>query len=188
MQGKQRKMYFLTGHGEKDPGSADERTGYNGAAAELGRDNITTASLALAQDGRRARRRRRDRHRRSEATTTCRGEIDKLRKYLNKGGKALILLDPPDTAASPPLTNLIAFAAEWGFDVQNNVVVDLLGRVPGRGAGDPVIASYPGHPITEHFRFYTMFPLARAVSPARTGRGRRSRCSSAASRAGARAT
>ena len=159
-------MYFLTGHGEKDPGSADERTGYNGAAAELGRDNITTASLALAQVA--------DVPADADAIAIAGPsndylpvEIDKLRKYLNKGGKALILLDPPDTAASPPLTNLIAFAAEWGFDVQNNVVVDLLGRVPGRGAGDPVIASYPGHPITEHFRFYTMFPLARAVSPAK---------------------
>ena len=166
VQGKQRKMYFLTGHGEKDPGSADERTGYNGAAAELGRDNITTATLALAQQA--------DVPADADAIAIAGptndylpGEIDKLRKYLNKGGKALILLDPPDTATSPPLTNLIAFAGEWGFDVQNNVVVDLLGRVPGRGAGDPVIANYPGHPITEHFRFYTMFPLARAVAPAK---------------------
>ena len=164
VQGRQRKLYFLTGHGEKDPASADERTGYNGAAAELGRDNITVATLALAQVAEVPA----DADAIAIAGPTndyLPAELDAIRRYLGKGGKALILIDPPDTAASPPLTNLIAFAGEWGFEVGNNVVVDLLGRAPGRGAGDPVIASYPGHPITERFRFYTMFPLARSVSP-----------------------
>jgi ABC-type uncharacterized transport system involved in gliding motility auxiliary subunit len=168
VQGKQRKLYFLTGHGEKDPGSSDERSGYNGAAAELQRDNFTVATLALTQQP--------DVPADADAVAIAGPtrdylptELDALRRYLNKGGKALVLLDPPDTTTSPPLTNLVAFAAEWGFDVGNNVVVDLVGQAPGRGAGDPVIANYPGHPITERFRFYTMFPLARSVSPAKSG-------------------
>ena len=49
VQGLQRKLYFVTGHGEKDPGSSDERTGYNSANAALQRDNYTVETLALAQ-------------------------------------------------------------------------------------------------------------------------------------------
>ncbi len=46
--GKQKKIYFTQGHGEKDPTSS-ERTGYNGIAAALQRENDTTDKLVLAQ-------------------------------------------------------------------------------------------------------------------------------------------
>ena len=35
-----------------------------------------------------------------------------MRRYLDKGGKPLIMLDPPDSADAPPLTSLIELAAE----------------------------------------------------------------------------
>ena len=41
-------------------------------------------------------------------------EIDALKKYLDKAGKVLLELDPPDKPDSPPLTNLIALAHDWG--------------------------------------------------------------------------
>jgi len=49
-------------------------------------------------------------------------EIDALKKYLAKGGKLLMELDPPDKADSPPLTNLIALAHDFGLVV---FVIDL---------------------------------------------------------------
>ena len=52
-------------------------------------------------------------------------EIEALKKYLDKAGKLLLELDPPDKADSPPLTNLIALAHDWGIDVGNNIVVDV---------------------------------------------------------------
>src|SRR5665213_3439151 len=40
VSGQQRKVYFTSGHGEKDTASS-ERDGYNGIAAALGRENYT---------------------------------------------------------------------------------------------------------------------------------------------------
>ena len=170
VQGLQRKLYFVTGHGEKDPGSSDERAGYNSANAALQRDNYSVETLALAQQPEVPA---------DAAALVIAGptrdylapELESLRHYLNKGGKALIMLDPPDTADAPPLTGLVALAAEWGIDVGNNVVVDQssIGQAVGRGPGAPVVVTYPGHPITDRFRYMTLFPLARSVTPATSG-------------------
>ena len=101
-------------------------------------------------------------------------EIDALKKYLDKGGKLLLELDPPDKADSPPLTNLIALAHDWGIDVGNDVVVDVsgMGRLIGTDASVPVAANYPSHPITQRFNFLTAFPLARSVTPVERRRQR----------------
>jgi ABC-type uncharacterized transport system involved in gliding motility auxiliary subunit len=99
-------------------------------------------------------------------------EIDALRSYLNKGGKALFMLDPPNTLDAPPLTNLLALAAEFGFSVGNDVVVDQseIGRKVGGGPALPVVADYGPHPITQRLgRGATLFPIARSVTPATEG-------------------
>jgi ABC-type uncharacterized transport system involved in gliding motility auxiliary subunit len=170
VQGQQRKIYFVTGHGEKDPTSSEDRAGYNAANAQLQRDNFTVEKVALAQQAEVPA---------DAAAIVIAGperdylppEIDALRRYLNKGGKALVMLDPPATTDAPPLTNLVALVAEWGFQVGDNVVVDQssIGQAVGRGPGAPVVISYPGHPITERFRYMTMFPLTRSVAPATGG-------------------
>ena len=82
-------------------------------------------------------------------------------------------LDPPDKSDSQPLTNLIALARDWGFDVGNNIVVDAsgMGRLIGTDASVPVAQSYPSHPITERFSLLTAFPLARSVAPVPGGSG-----------------
>ena len=49
VQGQQRKIYFVAGHGEHDPASADERDGYNAIAEALKRDNFLVESLPLLQ-------------------------------------------------------------------------------------------------------------------------------------------
>src|SRR5262249_17914419 len=80
-------------------------------------------------------------------------------------------LDPPDKPDSPPLTNLIALAHDWGFDVGNNIVVDAsgMGRLIGTDASVPVVSTYPSHPITDRFQLITAFPLARSVTPVSGG-------------------
>jgi ABC-type uncharacterized transport system involved in gliding motility auxiliary subunit len=168
--GQQKKIYFVAGHNEHDTGSADERVGYNAAGAELQRENYTVEKITLAQ--------------RPEIPTDAavvviagpafdylQPEIDALKKYLNKGGHVLFMLDPPDRTDSPPLTNLAALAREWGIEVHDNVIVDQssIGQLLGRGPGSPVVGSYPGHAITERFNVITSFPLARSVTPVTGG-------------------
>ena len=49
VEGKQKKVYFVQGHGEHDTASSDDRVGYSSITAALGRDNFTVEKLVLAQ-------------------------------------------------------------------------------------------------------------------------------------------
>jgi gliding motility-associatede transport system auxiliary component len=162
--GKERKVYFLQGHGEKDTANS-ERTGYSAIAAALGSENFKVDNLVLLQQQTVP----------ADATIVAAAgpatdlfppEIEALTKYMKSGGKVLLLLDPPQKADAQPLTNLIAFAKEFGIDVGTNVVVDVseVGRMMGTDASVPVAAKYPSHPITEKFRLVTAYPLARSVT------------------------
>jgi ABC-type uncharacterized transport system involved in gliding motility auxiliary subunit len=163
--GEQKKVYFTQGHDEHDPASA-EPSGYNGVAGALGRENYTTEKVVLAQRGSVPD---------DAAVVVVAGpridfyptEIEVLKKYLEKGGKLLLAIDPPQKADGPPLTNLIALAHDWGVDVGNDVVVDAsgMGRLIGTDASVPVAASYPSHAVTQRFALLTAYPLARSVTP-----------------------
>src|SRR6266851_3968844 len=144
VSGQQRKIYFTQGHGEKDTVSA-ERDGYNAIAAALGRENYTVDKVVIAQQGAVP----------DDAsivivagprTDFFAPEVEALKKYLDKSGKLLLELDPPDKVDSPPLTNLIALAHDWGIQVGNNVVVDVsgMGRLIGTDASVPVAQPKPG--------------------------------------------
>ena len=169
VSGQQRKVYFTQGHGEKDTTSA-EPTGYNAIAAALGRENYTVDRLAIAQQGSVPD---------DAAMVIVAGpridffppEIDALKKYLDKAGKLLLEIDPPDKPDSPPMTNLIALAHDWGVDLGNNVVVDVsgMGRMIGTDASVPVVATYPSHAITARFNFLTAFPMARETAVVAAG-------------------
>jgi ABC-type uncharacterized transport system involved in gliding motility auxiliary subunit len=169
VSGQQRKVYFTTGHGEKDT-AASERDGYSGIVAALGRENYTVDKVVLAQTGAVPD---------DAAVVVVAGpqtdffpaEIDALKKYLGKAGKLLLQIDPPDKPDSPPLTNLIALAHDWGMTVGNDVVVDVsgMGRLIGTDASVPVAATYPQHPITQRFSYITAYPMARSIVPVTGG-------------------
>jgi len=167
--GQQKKVYFTQGHGEKDTTSS-ERDGYNDIATALKGENYSVDKIVLAQTGSVP----------DDAslivvagprTDFFPTEIEALKKYLAKAGKLLLELDPPDKATSPPLTNLVALAHDWGIDVGENVVVDAsgMGRLIGTDASVPVAANYPNHAITQRFSFLTAYPLARSVTPVMGG-------------------
>jgi ABC-type uncharacterized transport system involved in gliding motility auxiliary subunit len=185
--GKERKVYFTQGHGEKDFANS-ERTGYSGIATQLAHDNYKLEKLPLAQAGEVP----------ADAaavvvagpkTDFLTGEIDALKAYLRKGGHLMLLLDPPEKLDSPPLTNLIALAHDWDMEVGNNVVVDVsgVGRLLGTDETVPVAVNYPSHPIVEGLDTLTAFPLARRSAAASTATSRR-RSSRRAPRAGPRRT
>lgn len=169
VQGRQNKAYFTQGHGEKDTSGSD-RDGYSQIVSALGNDNFSVEKLVLPQV----------RDVPADATAVIvagptadflPSEIDALKKYLRKGGKLLLLLDPPDKADAPPVANLLALAREWAIDVGQDVVVDVsgVGQLFGGGVEVPVAASYPSHPITDRFSLLTAYPLARSVTAASGG-------------------
>jgi ABC-type uncharacterized transport system involved in gliding motility auxiliary subunit len=167
VQGRQHKLYFVQGHGEKGPDGSDGG-GYSTIATALGTENYTVDKIVLAQQKEVPA---------DAAVLIVAGpktdffppEIEMLAQYVGRGGKVLFLLDPPEKAAdTPDLAGLTAFLKDWSIDIGTNIVVDVsgMGQLLGTGPDTPVAAKYQPHPITERFNLITAYPLARSVTPA----------------------
>ena len=164
IEGVEQTVYFLEGHGEKEHTGAD-RDGYSTVSDALGLDNFDVDSLVLAQQSAVP----------EDATVLVvagpqtdllPGEVEALRVYLDRGGKLLVLIDPPSTSEAPEPEGLLGLLREWGIELGTDVVVDDSGmrQLIGADASVPVVASYPFHPITDRFNLLTAYPLARSVS------------------------
>jgi ABC-type uncharacterized transport system involved in gliding motility auxiliary subunit len=170
VEGKTKKLYFVTGHGERDPLSQDPRAGYSAAATKLKNDNYDVAKLALAQEGKVP----------DDATLIViagpeidylAGEIEAIKSYLARGGKLMMMLDPSAKPDAKPLDNLIGLAKEWGVAIGNDLVVDAsgMGRQIGAGPEIPLALQYPPHPITDKFANMTAYRLVRSATPVEGG-------------------
>jgi gliding motility-associatede transport system auxiliary component len=162
VQGKEPKVFFVQGHGERDSNGSDG-TGFGGITQELKSDNFAIESLVLLQQDIPA----------DAAVVVIAGpksdllepEVNKLKAYLAKGGKLMVLIDPPQRADAPPQSNLLALLKDWSVDVGTNAVLDPMSQLRGTQADVPVAAQYPYHPITNTFRMLTAYPYARSVKP-----------------------
>ncbi|HEY5617330.1 MAG TPA: DUF4350 domain-containing protein [Vicinamibacterales bacterium] len=162
---KERKVYFLQGHGEKEP-NRTERDGYSALSGMLRLDNYMIERLVLAQQ----------KEVPDDATVVVIGgpttdvlpaELEALRRYLARAGKLMVLIDPPIGGQPASLPNLDALINEWGVTLGNNVVVDVSGATNEPSIA--VAATYPIHAITEQFSTLTIYPLARTVDPVSGG-------------------
>jgi ABC-type uncharacterized transport system involved in gliding motility auxiliary subunit len=167
VQGKEKSVYFVQGHGERDTAGSDRRTGYSGIAQALQIDNFKVDKLALAQQKTVPE---------DASVVVIAGpqadylpeEIAMLREYLKRSGRVLFLLDPPARPDAPPLTNLIALLREWAIEAGNDIVVDVSGRSDEPSV--PVaMPPYPAHPVVERFALFTVYPVARSMSPVSGG-------------------
>ena len=158
---RERKVYFLQGHGEKEPNDT-ERDGYSALSGMLRRDNYMVERLVLAQQ----------KEVPADATVVIVGgptsdilpaELDMLRAYLGRAGKLMVLIDPPIGGQPAQLPNLEALIKEWGVTLGSNVVVDISGATNEPSIA--VAATYPLHAITEQFATLTIYPVARTVEP-----------------------
>ena len=164
--GTEQTVYFLEGHGEKEHTSTD-RDGYSTVSAALALDNFDVESLVLAQQSAMP----------EDATVLVvagpqtdllPGEVEALRVYLDRGGKLLVLIDPPSDSAAPEPDGLLGLLREWSIEPGTDVVVDAsgMGQLLGADASVPIVANYPFHPITDRFNLLTAYPLARSLSAA----------------------
>jgi ABC-type uncharacterized transport system involved in gliding motility auxiliary subunit len=153
-------IYFLEGHGE----DSVEETGDNGFSTvkteleKLGYE-VKKQNLALA-----------DRFPKDCALLVVPGpqkdllpnEYETIRTYIKDGGRVLFMVDP-ETA-----TTLPAFLADYGFKLENDIVVDTVSRLLGGDYFMPVVSEYESHAITDKFGYATFFPFARSVEVAET--------------------
>jgi ABC-type uncharacterized transport system involved in gliding motility auxiliary subunit len=159
VSGRERNVYFLQGHGEKDP-TRTERDGYSAVAEALKRDNYKVDKLVLAQQ----------KDVPADATALIVAgptsdllpeELEALKRYLAKAGKLMVLTDPAITANAAKLPNLEALLKEWSIALGNDVVVDVSGATNEPSIA--VAAGYPPHAITDNFTTLTVYPLARSI-------------------------
>lgn len=150
---------FLDGHGEKAT-SGSEGEGYSSIEASLKNENYETKTVSLVTT---------DQVPPDCAVLVVAGpknpllqpEVASIGKYLDGGGKALLLIDP-DTDSQ-----LNEVLKTWNVDVGNNTVIDVsaAGQMFGGGPYAPLVLSYGAHPITKDFvRTMTIFPFARSVT------------------------
>lgn len=168
IEGKAKKIYFVQGHGEKDP-TANDASGYKVAADRLATDNFEVTKLNIAQMGKVP----------EDATVLVvagptidffPSELEAVKAFLKRGGKLLLMLDPPAKDGKQEPTSLIAFAREWGMDVGRNIVLDFsgMGQLIGTNQSVPIGMPAP-HAITDQFRKGTAYPIARSVTPIQGG-------------------
>ena len=95
--------------------------------------------------------------------------VDAIKKYVEGGGRALIMLDPPlkvgrrEIGDNDALLNLLS---SWGVTADKDLILDenILGQLYGLGPEVPVISSYESHPIvSELANSQTAFPVSRSL-------------------------
>jgi ABC-type uncharacterized transport system involved in gliding motility auxiliary subunit len=163
--GRQVKAYFVQGHGEKDI-LGNDRPGYASVVEALKRDNYTVEKIVLAQSIAGVPADASVLVIAGPTSDFLKPEVDAIRTYLRKGGKALFMLDPPVGESARTAPTLEALLKEWGITLGHDVVIDAsgMGQLLGTDASVPVVANYPQHDVTQNFDLLTAFPLAQSVA------------------------
>lgn len=157
-----RQVFYLDGHGERkldgmanhdlgDFGRKLESKGFKSASLNLAlaQDIPDNASLLLIA---------------SPQVDLMTGEVEKLKKYLGKGGNLFWLID------QEPLHGLQPLAEMLGLVLTPGTVVDPAAQQLNASPTIALGAVYGRHPATEGFNLVTAFPFARQIG-ASDGKG-----------------
>jgi ABC-type uncharacterized transport system involved in gliding motility auxiliary subunit len=96
-------------------------------------------------------------------------EVDGIAQFVEAGGRAMFLLDPPLKIGKPQIADndgLVALLTSWGVTPEKNMILDLnpVGQIAGVGPQVALIMNYESHPIVNDLKgTATGFPLARAL-------------------------
>jgi ABC-type uncharacterized transport system involved in gliding motility auxiliary subunit len=167
LKNKTRTVCFVAGSGEHQIDNSD-RDGYSNFKELVGKDNYEAKSIDLLQ--------------KAEVPSDCTAlvvggptrdyqqpEVDAIKKYVEDGGRALLMLDPPlkigrsEIADNDALTNLLQ---SWGITLDKNLILDLnpIGQLAGLGPQVALVTSYETQPIVSGMKgTATGFPLSRSI-------------------------
>ncbi len=148
------KAYFLQGHGE--PQLTAGEAAMSQAVQALNDKNFITTALNLAE-----KRTIPDDAKVIVIAGPKRAlfdsEVKALQNYLNRGGNALLMIDPDTDPKLDPLLN------EWGVKLDTRLAVDTAGN-QALGPAVPIVTEYGKHPITKDFgNGISFYRLARPV-------------------------
>ena len=162
-----RTVCFLTGSGEHQIDDSS-RNGYSRFKDLLGKDEYATKSISLLE--------------KAEIPGDCtvlvvagpngdyqQPEVEAIKKFVEDGGRALFLLDPPlkigrsEIADNDALTSVLQ---SWGITVDKDLILDLnpIGQLYGLGPQVALVDSYGSHSIVSEMKgTATGFPLSRSI-------------------------
>ena len=95
--------------------------------------------------------------------------VNAIKSYVEGGGRAMVLLDPPlklarsETGENPALTKLLE---SWGVTLNSDLVLDMsgVGQLFGLGPEVPLVSKYESQAIVNDLKgSATVFPLVRSL-------------------------
>jgi ABC-type uncharacterized transport system involved in gliding motility auxiliary subunit len=166
-KGGTKNVCFVQGSGEHPLDDAG-REGLSNAKDLLQTDNYTSKAINLLQ--------------KAQVPSDCsvivvagptdeyaQPEVDAIRAFVENGGRALFMIDPPlkvqgrNISDNDPLT---AVLQSWGVTADKDLVLDEnpLGQLAGVGPEVPLVATYESQPIVQPMTGHaTGFPLSRSL-------------------------
>ncbi len=162
-----RTICFVEGSGEHSIEDTD-RSGYSRFKELLATESYETKSINLLTKAEIP----------AECTTVVVGgpesdylqpEVDAIQKYVDDGGRALILLDPPLKMGRAEIADneaLDKVLDGWGVTPAKNLILDTnpIGQILGLGPQVALVTNYDSHAIVNDMkRHATGFPLARSL-------------------------
>jgi ABC-type uncharacterized transport system involved in gliding motility auxiliary subunit len=167
LKGGARNVCVVSGSDEHKLGDS-ERLGFSGVKDLIERNNYKTRSISLLE--------------KPEVPKDCtilvvggprfdyvQPAVDAIKAYVESGGRALFLLDPPlklgkdDIGDNAALAKLIE---SWGVTLNKDLVLDAsgVGKIFGLGPEVPLVIDYQSHPIVREMKdVATAFPLSRSI-------------------------
>ena len=174
LKGTTRTVCFVTGSGEHAMDDT-ERDGLSQFKDVLAKDEYQAKSIDLLQ--------------KAEVPSDCTAvviagpthdyqqpEVDAIKTYVENGGRAFFMLDPPiqfgrsTIAANDALTSLLA---SWGVTLDKDMILDLnpVGQLAGLGPQVALVTTYSSQPIVSQMRGSAVgFPLSRSMEIKNTGK------------------
>jgi ABC-type uncharacterized transport system involved in gliding motility auxiliary subunit len=167
LKNKTRTVCFVTGSGEHQIEETD-RNGYSRLKDLLGKDQYATKAISLLQ--------------KAEVPGDCtvlavegpsgdyqQPEVDAIKKFVEEGGRALFLLDPPLKFGRSEIADndaLTALLQSWGVTLDKDLILDLnpIGQLVGVGPEVALVSRYETHAIVNEMKgSATGFPLTRSM-------------------------
>jgi ABC-type uncharacterized transport system involved in gliding motility auxiliary subunit len=166
LKGGDREVCFLSGYGEHTADNT-ERDGFSKAKELAEKGNYKTQSVKMIP--------------KAEIPMECtivvdpgprrdllQPAVDAIKNYVENGGRALFMLDPPLKFGQKEVDDNAALSGvleSWGVTPVKDLVLDLsgVGQLFGLGPEFPLVTAYENHPIVRDLKdTATGFPIARS--------------------------
>ncbi|MEE9423191.1 MAG: GldG family protein [Gammaproteobacteria bacterium] len=153
---KEGKIFFISGHGERDPhGEANHALGNFGKIIEQKGIELDTLNLAETPSIPESTRLLVIA---SPQVSLLPGEVKLIVDYVKQGGNLLWLAEPKDNSGLAPLAELL------GVEFLPGVIVDASTQLFGiNNPAFALVPAYRPHPVTQNMDSLTLFPQAVAL-------------------------